>query len=52
MTTVQALIAVAGVAVTLLVVVGMVLLTPSGTIPAPSEDTPAHESNLSPVGRG
>ena len=52
MTTLQAIIAVAGVAITLLVVVGMVLLTPSGTVPAPRADTSAREADLSPVGVG
>jgi hypothetical protein len=49
MTGLQVLLAVAGVAVMILVVGGMILMTPLGEKAVHEEGTAAHGSNLSPV---
>lgn len=49
MTLLDVLIAVAGCSVTAMVVMGMILLAPSGAVPVHEERAQADGSNLSPV---
>jgi len=50
MTDLELLLAVAGLLVTVLVVAGMVLITPHGAVSVHAEAADSHPTNLSPVG--
>jgi hypothetical protein len=50
MTGLELLLAVAGLLVTVLVVAGMVLITPHGAVSVHAEAADSHASDLSPVG--